>query len=210
MSITLDEQQRNCLQEIANIAMGTAAVSIAEYLGRFVTLSIPVIRQIPREDVSSTIDSIVNPDYEELTATRQPFSGRLSNEMMAGEAIVLFSGVTIEELSKILFAEQVSEEDYDDLVLETSNIVNCACLNAIGDQLGIQFGYDAPDLVGVDIKVSDVFSSAHVDWRQLLILEIRYTMEDSVFKTHLFFMLPEDSISKLAHALDEYWQKLFS
>ena len=49
--LALTEDQRDCLQEVVNVAMGQAGDSLARFLEVFIHLSVPRIRQVARRTV---------------------------------------------------------------------------------------------------------------------------------------------------------------
>ena len=50
-TLALSEDQRDCLQEVVNVAMGQAGDSLARFLEVFIQLSVPRIQQIGRAHV---------------------------------------------------------------------------------------------------------------------------------------------------------------
>ena len=55
----LSQDQKDALQEIANIGMGQAGASIARVLDEFVQLSIPRILVVPPQEVPAALASAV-------------------------------------------------------------------------------------------------------------------------------------------------------
>ena len=54
-SLALTEDQRDCLQEGVNVAMGQAGDSLARFLEVFIHLSVPRIRLLMREQLNRVI-----------------------------------------------------------------------------------------------------------------------------------------------------------
>ncbi|SBW81814.1 hypothetical protein PVE_R1G3932 [Pseudomonas veronii 1YdBTEX2] len=75
----LTEDQRDALQELMNIAMGQAAERLARLTNTMVTLSVPFIHPLIREQ-----DNLLIPDHlrrSSMIVTRQSFLGELRGEV---------------------------------------------------------------------------------------------------------------------------------
>jgi len=77
------EEQRDALQEIANLAMGQAATRLARLLDTFIELSVPRVRVVRAEDAARTLRDMTGIE-ESVTAVRQGFRSDLK-----GEALVI-------------------------------------------------------------------------------------------------------------------------
>ena len=85
INATLTGDQRDALQEIANIGMGQAGSSIAKIWGEFVRLSIPRVANVERQDIPTVLQQLVG--EKNILAVRQAFHGQIR-----GEVIIVFSG----------------------------------------------------------------------------------------------------------------------
>ena len=77
---TLSDDQRDALQEIANIGMGQAGSSIAKIWGEFVRLSIPRIANVERQEIPAVLQQLVG--EKNILAVRQAFHGQLRGEVI--------------------------------------------------------------------------------------------------------------------------------
>ena len=55
--IILTEDERDCLQELMNIAYGSATAAISEIISKFATLSIPKIQTIDSHELKTYLNS---------------------------------------------------------------------------------------------------------------------------------------------------------
>ena len=91
----LNEEQRDALQELMNVAMGQGADRLARLTETFVTLSVPRIHAV---DVTNT--SLLNQltiASQPAIITRQSFLGRLR-----GEVMVCFGDNGADQLSDLI------------------------------------------------------------------------------------------------------------
>jgi len=54
--IELNEDEKDCLQELMNISYGAATAAISEIIGKFATLSIPCISTISSNQLRAYLD----------------------------------------------------------------------------------------------------------------------------------------------------------
>lgn len=79
------DEQRDALQEIANLAMGRAAMRLAKLFGRFIELSVPRVRVVRAADAGAALREMTG-IHDNVTAVRQGFRSDIK-----GEALVLCS-----------------------------------------------------------------------------------------------------------------------
>ena len=58
--LALTEDQRDCLQEVVNVAMGQAGDSLARFLEVFIHLSVPRIRLVARQELNDELEAMVS------------------------------------------------------------------------------------------------------------------------------------------------------
>lgn len=121
INATLTGDQRDALQEIANIGMGQAGSSIARIWGEFVRLSIPRIANVERLDIPTVLQQLVG--EKNILAVRQAFHGQIR-----GEVIIVFSGGPPRELAELMGYDDTDRVEEIELMLDVANILVGACL----------------------------------------------------------------------------------
>ena len=85
MTTLINEEQRDCYQEITNVAMGQAADRLARLLNVYVILPIPKVNMISASELHMALaDTTSN---ENVSAVCQGFIG----QGIAGEALLVFN-----------------------------------------------------------------------------------------------------------------------
>ena len=79
--IVLTEDEKDCLQELMNVAYGSATAAITEILNAFAKLSIPKIQIINANDLKAYLSKELNLDVEHLVSLQQ-INGTLCGENM--------------------------------------------------------------------------------------------------------------------------------
>ncbi len=196
----LTEQQRDALQEIANLAMGQAATRLACLLDTFIELSVPRVRVVRVEEAAQTLREMTGID-ERVTAVRQGFRSDIT-----GEALVICRSSGVGNLCALvndpyiqLAYESVSQTE---LMFEIANVLTGACVSSIMNQLDRTPIFSAPGLLGKEIALEDVFQADVLAWKIALLLEVNFALEDQTFRAHLVMLMAEDSILRMHEALN--------
>ena len=194
----LSQDQKDALQEIANIGMGQAGASIARVLDEFVQLSIPRILVVPPQEVPAALASAVGD--RTVSAVRQAF-----HSAMRGEAIVIYGENRCNDLADLMGYERALDHSSErELLLDVSNILVGACLGGIAEQLAMSIGFSAPSLLVDAVPIEDLLTSCDISWDTALLVEVSFRLEQRSFACHLVMLLPESEVAELATALDRF------
>ncbi|MCW8884227.1 MAG: chemotaxis protein CheC [Motiliproteus sp.] len=196
------EDQRDCLQEICNIAMGQAADSLARLLERFITLSVPAIRFISSDNLDAELNQLIGAST--VSAVRQGFFSAHGDQGLRGESIIVFSETDLAGLAELtaLEDEPANEMEEEELLLDIANVLCGACLNGIAAQLEQELGYSAPSMIGVNIPLRTLVNHRQVTWDQALSIKIGYSLESHSFQCDMLLLLPTSSVDELKRILD--------
>ncbi|MCA7894341.1 chemotaxis protein [Burkholderia cepacia] len=194
-------EQRDALQEIANLAMGRAGARLALLLGRFIELSVPRVRVVKATDAGDALREMTG-IYDNVTAVRQGFRSDIK-----GEAIVLCRTASIARLMSVVdrtFGEGVygGMATPDEVVFDVANVLMGACVASILDELGRKPVFFPPGLLGANVSFDDVFQPTELAWSVALLLEVNFGLEDHAFRAHFVMLMAEDSIRLMGDALD--------
>jgi chemotaxis protein CheC len=193
----LTGDQRDALQEIANIGMGQAGASIGKIWGEFVQLSVPRIAHLDRQDIPAMLARFVG--EETVNAVRQAFHGQFR-----GEVIVVFSAGRDDRLATLMGYEETDSIGEQELLLDVSNILVGASLGGIAETLQAEIGFSAPSVMGLGIAPSQLVQFDELATGRALFLEVRFTLEKKSFASHLIVLMPAEEIRVLGTALDKF------
>jgi chemotaxis protein CheC len=194
------EEQRDALQEIANLAMGQAATRLARLLDTFIELSVPRVRVVSAEDAAQTLREMTGID-ESVTAVRQGFRSDIK-----GEALVICRSSGVGHLCALVNDPYVHSA-YDtvsqtELMFDVANVLTGACVSCILNQLDRTPIFSPPGMLGEQISLDDVFQADVLAWKVALLLEVNFALEDQTFRAHLVMLMAEESIRRMNEALD--------
>lgn len=198
----LTEDQKDALQEIANIGMGQAGEVIARVLNEFVTLSIPRILILQPNLIAPALQRMVN--SEQVSAVRQAFHGSFR-----GEALVLYGAQRCADLADLMgYEEDIDHATEMEILLDISNILVGACLGGIAKQINVDIGFSAPSLMVERVPIKEMMKVNDATWQHALLVEVNFQLEQRSFACHLVLLMPEQELNKFAAELDRFLDAL--
>ncbi|ABE35916.1 cheC-like family protein [Paraburkholderia xenovorans LB400] len=196
----LTEDQRDALQEVANLAMGQAATRLARLLDAFIELSVPRVKVVAVSEAAQALREMTGIE-DTVSAVRQGFRSDIK-----GEALVICRSDSIEQLCSLV-SDPYSRSTYEtvsqkELVFDVANVLTGACVSCILDQLGRTPIFSAPGLLGEAMTLDAVFQPGVLQWEVALLVEVNFALEDQSFRAHLVMLMAEESIRHMNGALD--------
>lgn len=196
----LNEDQRDALQEVANLAMGQAATRLARLLDSFIELSVPRVRVVAVSEAAQALREMTG-IQDPVSAVRQGFRSDIK-----GEALVICRSDSVEDLCALV-SDPYSRSAYEsvsqkELMFDVANVLTGACVSCILDQLGRTPVFSAPGLLGDALTLDEVFQPGVLQWEVALLVEVNFTLEDQSFRAHLVMLMAEESIRHMNDALD--------
>ncbi len=194
----LTDEQQDCLQEIANVAMGQAGDALARVLGTFVALSVPKIRILGPSEFRHIID------VDNVSTVRQSFYNINGRHGLRGEVLTLFDGGGFCALAELLDYEKggLTAGNEQELLLDIANVLNGACLTGIADQLGEELFFGQPSILGLNTFGARLLSLEQLQWQAALAIEINYRLERHAFHCELLLLMPDSAIDWLVARLN--------
>ena len=196
----LTEDQRDALQEVANLAMGQAATRLARLLDSFIELSVPRVRMVAVSEAAQALREMTGIE-DTVSAVRQGFRSDIK-----GEALVICRSDCIAQLCSLV-GDPYARSSYEaasqkELMFDVANVLTGACVSSILDQLGRTPVFSAPGLLGDAMTLDEVFQPGVLQWQIALLVEVNFALEDHSFRTHLVMLMAEESIRHMNGALD--------
>ena len=190
------EDQRDCLQEMCNVALGQAADTLARTLDVFVTLPIPIINIVKAGDLVGSLN--VEAVEDGVYAVSQLFASKIEGSALSGQALVMLSDTSLQEL-KILMPNLTSTHQ---LVAESGRLMAQSCLDALSEHWDLNFTAEEPRLVEHQ-PLGSLCEKLVSGWQTVLLVEINYQIEGRQFNGDLLLLFPDQAIQALAQRLDQ-------
>ena len=190
---TSKEDRIDAYREVANVAMGRAGEKLAELFDEFIRLPVPNVNVIESNELRMAIEEIQQSEY--VSAVSQGFS----SVGLQGEALVIFNETSFESLINLLNYQHDSDcqELEIEALMDVSNILVGACLNALAEQLNTRFNRGHPSILGRHCDLEQMLESNVSRWTRLLATEIGYSIENHDIQFDLLLLFPSDAIDPL-------------
>lgn len=199
----LTDNQREALQEIANIGMGQAGQSIAAVFDEFIELSVPRVREAAIDDLAQAVASLI-PD-QRVSAVRQAFLGKF-----CGEAIVAYDASGCRDLAELMgYVGRLQSAEEAELLLDVSNVIVSACLGGVARLLNSKVSFSAPSILARNVPPCELIEIRDGAIASLaLIVEVNFKLERHCFSCSLLVLMPDAQIDVLVAALDAFLETI--
>lgn len=179
-------------RELVNIAMGRAGESLAKLLDEFIDLPIPNVNLIENKEIQMAVQEIDGNDKVSAVSKGFVSSG------ISGEALVIFSDANVDNMVKLLNYEQTMSDALQvEAIMDVSNIIIGACLNALSEQLKVSFSHTLPIILGRHCDLQDLITGNITRWKKIMAIEVTYTIKKHDIQFDLLLLFPETSMDKI-------------
>ncbi len=197
-NITFSEDERDCLQEITNIAYGSATAAISEILDAFATLKIPKIEIIKPSELKIYLKDSLNRIGEQLITT-QLIDGNIS-----GETLFVMDINSAKNLAREFEGD---DENLHDIVLEVSNILSSATLGKFSEELNSEVSFSPPSIQ--KLESIDQLDNRYVEnYQQIIIISTELDFEDQKISGELLILTKDDSIYWIQESINRILEAL--
>ena len=196
-SIGFNDEQRDCLQEIINVAMGLASDKLARFLNTFVHLQVPSIALVGASHLPAEFEH----RYQdaEVALVSQGFFG---DEGLRGEAIVLYQMENAHKIAALL-GYDIGDVSEIEMLTDISSVLTTTFLSGLAEQLENSFSYAAPRILSSrDKDFADKLAYTAEQWQLALQVDIRYQLTDYSFNCDMILLIPGEAVLRLRQTLD--------
>lgn len=195
-ALPLSEDQRDCLQEITNVAVGAAAESLADLTHHFVCLPIPVIRCVDTETLIAAFDEI---EINTPTST-------ISEQCMVGDipcqALVLVDEVSVNSLGNAVANDVKTNDDSRALLQDLYLTLSDTCFDRLGEIFEAPVARQQSKVAGLNVPPESFDLKNVIDSQHMVAVEIHYHTEGHPFNCHLLLLFPDSAVERLTDNLD--------
>ena len=200
--ITLTEDEKDCLQELMNVAYGSATAAITEILDAFAKLSIPKIQIINANELKTYLSNELNLNVEHLVSLQQ------INGTLSGENMFVIDKQSAKNIAYKfgLEEDEINDEEMADIVLEITNILSSSTISQLAEDMETNVSFSAPTvriITSVD-QLKNLFISKY---EKIIIISTQLIFQDLDINGELFIFTTDNSIlyikEKLNKILDE-------
>ena len=201
-NIVLTEDEKDCLQELMNVAYGSATAAITEILDAFAKLSIPKIQIINANELKTYLSNELNLNVEHLVSLQQ------INGTLSGENMFVIDKQSAKNIAYKfgLEEDEINDEEMADIVLEITSILSTSTISQLAEDMETNVSFSAPTvriITSVD-QLKNLFISKY---EKIIIISTQLIFQDLDINGELFIFTTDNSIlyikEKLNKILDE-------
>ena len=195
--LAFTEEQRDCLQELINVAMGLASDKLARYLDTFVHLQVPAIALVDAAEFPQHFAS----RYQQQSATLVSL-GFFGDTGLRGETIMLYQLDNVGVIAQLLgYSDDATSEA--EMLTDISSVLTTTFLNGLAEQLENSFSYAAPRIISSrDQNFVHKLAYSAEQWQLALQVDIRYQLIDFSFDCDMILLIPGEAVLRLRQTLD--------
>ncbi len=197
--LNLTALQRDALIELLNISVGSAAAVLSEMADTEIRLSVPMLDEMTRSEVSSLIQGTVESDIVVIMMQTEGF--------LRGNSMLIFSEQSSLSLVRSILREHVPLQMLtgleEEALNEVGNIVLNACLATFSNLLN--------EKITTSIPYCDTGTAQELigdDDRMILFLRVDFSHQHGEDQGFITLILDMESIQTIPASLDAYLHKV--
>ncbi|MGA1931948.1 chemotaxis protein CheC [Arcobacter sp. YIC-464] len=202
-NISLNEDERDCLQELMNIAYGSASSAIADIIDAFATLAIPNINIINVCELKPYLNKQLN--------NKEHFvSSQLINGDFQGENLFIIDRESALNLSgefDLIDDENLTDEEISDIILEITNILSSTTISSLIEEMDSYASFSPPSITLIN-NASQLEDNLIEQYQQVIIISTELNFAEQNIFGHLLMLATDESILHIKRTinkiLDEY------
>lgn len=202
--IALDEFETDAVGELLNVAVAKSAVALSRMVGHTVSMSVPVVRMLPRDEALAAIEG---GKPSSLIAVGEQFSGPFS-----GSALLVFPEARSLRLVQAIVGEQMPLEDIAELaeeaMLEVGNVILNSCLSGMANMLKCRIEATLP--ICYQGTGEQIFRRTIRDSHNgsILFMSIDFSIRNRDVGGYIVLILDLNAITNMREALNSYAESL--
>jgi chemotaxis protein CheC len=200
----LDELELDALTELVNLGISEAATSLAQMVQDEVTLSVPKVSLVSREEA---IRTMAEREASNLVAVHQVFEGDI-----VGRALLIFPEAKSLELVRAVVGGDLTIEEIIELeqeaLAETGNIILNGCLATIANELKRSLKISLPEILHGDSEKFFNLEPPPPPGDSVLLIYINFAVRRRDINGYIAMLLDMPSIAALKGLLREYIRRV--
>lgn len=196
-NIELNEEELDALQELMNIAYGSATASISAILDTFATLRVPQIKIVPADKLKNYLKENFDISSEHLVSTQ------LINGKFSGENLFLINTPSAVNLAHEFGLEddEIDQNELFDIVLETTNILSSSTVGRLAEELDTTVSFEPPTIQKIE-TIDKLNNSYTKEYQKIIIISSVLEFEEHKIRAELLILTKDGSIAWLKKALN--------
>ena len=196
-NLTLTEDEEDVLQELMNIAYGSATAVVADMLEAFASLSIPNIKIMTVNELLKTFHELKSANYFFST---QAFSGEFN-----GESAFFINEESAKNLATHLELE--NREDLDDAILELTNVLTSSLTTKLAQEMETEVSFSLPNILKIPLEEMEGVETFQL-YSRVIVIDTNLNFQDQKINGKIFILTKDESIQWLKTKLNTILDQL--
>ncbi len=194
--VILNEDEKDCLQELMNVSYGAATAAISDIISKFATLSIPKIRTISSNELMTYLSNKL------LSRNKYYIANQLINGNLAGENIFIIDEISSFNLAKEfdIGEDEINENEIKDIILEITNILSSATSGKLASLVDANISFNAPHITKID-SLNEFDRRFETEYSHVIIISTELKFEDQNITGELMMLTKKDAASYLKNSI---------
>ncbi|UTJ07433.1 chemotaxis protein CheX [Arcobacter roscoffensis] len=201
--IDLNEDERDCLQELMNIAYGEATAAISKIIDKFATLNIPVINTVTSEGLLKHLN-------EKIVENGNYFiANQLIHGNISGENLFIIDEKSSYNLTKEFGLEddEIDDDEIKDVVLEITNIISSVTSGKLASLIDASISFSSPNIKRVT-NIKEFNDGFDKSYENIIIISTELNFEDEHIKGELIILSKNESSEYLRESISQFLEDL--
>ena len=198
--VALDEMELDALTELVNLGISQAALSLAQMAQEEVTLTVPQVSMMSREDAIATISER---EAKKLVAVHQVFEGEIT-----GRALLIFPEAQSFELVRAVVGGDLPVEEIMELeqeaLAETGNVMLNGCLATIANHLQRSLNISLPEILHGECRSLFNLEPPPIPGDLVMFIYINFALRHRDINGYIAMLLDMPSMAALKALLRDY------
>lgn len=201
--IDLNEDERDCLQELMNIAYGEATAAISKIIDKFATLNIPIITTV-------TSEGLIRHLNEKIVENGNYFiANQLIHGNISGENLFIIDENSSYNLTKEFGLEddEIDEDEIKDVVLEITNIISSVTSGKLASLINANISFSSPNIRRIS-NIQEFNESFNKEYENIIIISTELNFKDENIKGELIILSKDESSKYLRESITKFLEDL--
>lgn len=194
--VFLNEDERDCLQELMNVSYGEATAAISSIIDKFATLTVPKINTLTLSELKDHLNNkLLQNDY--LYVANQLIHGNIS-----GENLFVIDNISSYNLTREfgLEEDEIDDDEIAEVVLEITNILSSVTSGKLASMIDANISFSSPniDKINTITQFEDKFDK---EFENIILISTELNFEDEHIKGELIIHTKNNSSLFLKNSL---------
>lgn len=188
-NIVLNEDELDCLQELMNIAYGSATAAITQILEAKATLSIPKIEIIDSKKLQNHLTEYIQINIPHYLSMQQ-INGAISGENLF---VIDKSSATNVAIKFGLDEDEIDNSELCDIILEITNILSSSTISKLAEEMDAKVSFSPPDIKFLE-SIEELDNQFIDNYEKVIIISTELNFNDINVFGELLILTTDDSI----------------